>query len=140
MQVSLEAFAAEGIEAGLAPDLRRLRKPPTRDKILHAQRTDPTSIAWNAQLDRGDSVVQLNGEIKKASDGILVFQSSEETVPLDSCPTYIPPSWRRDIIFYCHRQKNHAREQRLSEYLSRGHWWPTLQGDVKAPLMNCHFC
>jgi len=140
VQRTLEAYIGDGLAEGLAPDLRRLRKPPTRDKILHAQRMDPTSIAWLTQLNQGEKVEHSNGEIKQAPDGVLVFQSSEDIESLDSCPAYIPPDWQRDIIFYCHRQKNHARESRLSEYLSRGYWWPTLQEDVKKALMNCHFC
>jgi hypothetical protein len=56
VQRTLEAYVGDGLAEGLAPDLRRLRKPPTRDKILHAQRMDPTSIAWITQLDQGEKV------------------------------------------------------------------------------------
>jgi len=44
------------------------------------------------------------------------------------------------VIFFCHRQRNHVRERRLSEYISRTYWWPTLHEDVKAMLLDCHFC
>ena len=70
VQRTLEAYIGDGLAEGLAPDLRRLRKPPTRDKILHAQRMDPTSIAWLTQLDQGEKAEHSNGEIKKTSDGL----------------------------------------------------------------------
>ena len=52
----------------------------------------------------------------------------------------VPKSWRRDIIFYVHRTKNHARASRLADYIGRSFWWPSLEKDVRTTLLDCHFC
>ena len=140
-----EVFIGEGLGAGLAPDLRRLRGPPTRDKLLAAQQVDPTAKEWNTILDgleeETPEVVVANGFIRRAADGLLVFGTRAPTEePTQVCKMYVPLAWRRDVVFFHHRAKNHVRAERLAHFLSTIYWWPEMEADVGGQLRDCHVC
>ena len=131
---SREAFIAEG----LAPDVRRIRGPPSRSKLLQAlqQDEDPTTKAWLQQAQAGD-VPTTGGVLQLTPEGLLQFRA----IKAPSEPRlFVPKVWRRDVIFYTHRQKNHARKARLTTFLSLRFWWPTMEKDVGDTLLDCHFC
>jgi len=133
---SNEVLLAEG----LAPDMRTLKRPPSREALLVAQEADLECQTWNAELTESPSTIVLGGCVVRGEDGLLVFRSDADPDQASGDLLVLPLACRRDVIFYAHRQKNHAREERLADFLSRTYWWPTLRADVKTNLLDCHFC
>jgi transposase InsO family protein len=133
---SKEVLLAEG----LAPDMRTLRKPPSREALLVAQQADGECQTWSNELTTGPSTIVVGGCLVRAEDGLLIFRSDADPEQEGSGQLVLPFVFRRDVIFYAHRQKNHAREERLADFISRTYWWPSLRADVKSNLLDCHFC
>ena len=65
------SFLAEG----LAPDMRRVRKPPSRRLVLRAQAEDGEARKWVALLRAGSQVFVHGGRLVLEDDGLLCFQS-----------------------------------------------------------------
>ena len=130
-----EAYIGEG----LAPDMRTLRSLPTtrklRDALLQAE--DPETLKWLEEAKKAGGATVKGGTLTLNKHGLLQFAPA--AAPHEA-QFYLPKSWRRDVIFYIHRQKNHARSARLADYIARTFWWPSLVEDVRKTLLDCHFC
>ena len=115
--------------SGLAPDLRRLRHPPSLDKLRQAQASDQEAQGWISTLKAGEKVTFPGGELRLDADLLAFHPAADETLR----PSFLPSLWRRDVVFFIHRSKNHARGDRLVDYIARVYWWHAQGGCSQNP-------
>ncbi len=61
--------------------------------------------------------------------------------PDDEAPRIlVPPQTREALARFTHEQMFHLGQAKVTERLLRGHYWPTLRGDVRRWLHNCPDC
>jgi hypothetical protein len=134
-----ESFQSEALSRIPVGARRRLRGPPTRKELVELQSKDKTAQEWDTLMEEG--TVDVDGGTVFIHKGLWRFQlDSQPRQKAQDSPFYLPSARREETVMWLHRDREHARGDRLSDYLARTYWWPSLRADVKRWLNECHFC